>query len=277
MIGVVDVGGGLRGIYGAGVFDRCLDENISFDCCIGVSAGSANAISFICRQHTRNYRFYHDYSFHREYMSALNFIKTGSYIGLDYVYGTLSNKDGHDPLDYEAFKAYKGIFNAVATDCQTAEPKYFTAEDISENNYRVLNASSCIPIVCRPVEINGRKYCDGGVSDPVPVERAFSSGCDRVVVILTKPVDFIRDGKTDGMGAALLRRSPRIAAALKNRAALYNAEVALAAKYAKEGKCLIVAPDDCCGVSTLSKNKSNLDALYRKGYSDAEKIKDFIK
>ena len=41
-LGVVDVGGGLRGIYAAGIFDFCIEQNIQFDCCIGVSAGSAN-------------------------------------------------------------------------------------------------------------------------------------------------------------------------------------------------------------------------------------------
>ena len=58
---VVDVGGGLRGIYAAGVFDRCLEENIQFYAGMGVSAGSANIASYIAGQKGRNYHFYTEY------------------------------------------------------------------------------------------------------------------------------------------------------------------------------------------------------------------------
>ena len=278
MTGIIDVGGGLRGIYGAGVFDRCLDKKIEFGCCIGVSAGSANVVSFLGKQHRRNYRFYCDYAFHKEYMSFSNLIKTGSYIGLDYIYGTLSNADGLDPLNYQGINEYNGIMKIVATDAISAEPHYFGKEDLSLNNYRVLSASSCIPVVCRSVEIGGHHYYDGGVSDPVPLKKAFELGCDKVVVILTKPRDFVKDSKTDSKGAALMKRkNPELAKAITKRAEIYNESVELAKRLEKEDICLIVAPDDCCGVSTLTKNRENLDALYRKGYADAKKIIDFIK
>ena len=63
---------GLRGIYGAGVLDRCMEEGVQFDCCIGVSAGSANMCSYVAGQHGRNKPFYQDYSFRKEYMSVGN-------------------------------------------------------------------------------------------------------------------------------------------------------------------------------------------------------------
>ena len=80
MVGVIDVGGGMRDIYGAGAFDRFLDDGVSFDCCVGVSAGSGNLISFLAGQRGRAYRFYCTYSFRKQYMSIGNFIKDGSYI-----------------------------------------------------------------------------------------------------------------------------------------------------------------------------------------------------
>lgn len=85
--GIIDVGGGLRGIYGAGVLDRCLEEGIHFDCCIGVSAGSANMSSYIAGQHGRNKPFYDEYSFRKEYMSVKNLVQKHSYLDLGYVYG----------------------------------------------------------------------------------------------------------------------------------------------------------------------------------------------
>ena len=72
--GVVDVGGGLRGVYAAGIFDYCMDRGIRFDLGIGVSAGSANISSYIAGQKKRNYVFYTDYPFRKEYMSLKNFL-----------------------------------------------------------------------------------------------------------------------------------------------------------------------------------------------------------
>lgn len=95
MTGVVDVGGGLRGIYGAGVFDYCLDHQVQFDYCIGVSAGSANIASYLGNQKGRNYQFYMEYAFRKQYMSLHNLLHVGSYLNVDYIYGELSNQDQH--------------------------------------------------------------------------------------------------------------------------------------------------------------------------------------
>ena len=98
-IGVIDVGGGYRGIYAAGVLDYCMDQNITFDLGIGISAGSANLASYAAGQKGRNYRFYTEYGFRKQYASLGNFIRKKSYIDMDYVYGTLSNHDGESPLN----------------------------------------------------------------------------------------------------------------------------------------------------------------------------------
>ena len=277
MIGVVDVGGGLRGVYGAGVFDYCLDRHIHFDYGIGVSAGSANIISYLGGQKGRNYTFYMDYSFRKQYMSAGNFLKTGSYLDMDYIYGELSVANGENPLNYPAVAQSDSIFKVVSTNALTGQTIYFDKSDLAQDDYRILMASSSIPVLCRPYRI-GDLYCfDGGIGDPVPVKKAFADGCDRVVVILTNPVDLVRDPKKDRFPAALLaRKYPHAAQQLRIRAQKYNDGVALARHYEQQGKVLIVAPDDCCGIKMLTKNKDSIDAMYRKGYRDAEKIKDFV-
>ena len=176
MIGIIDVGGGLRDIYGAGVFDRLLDDGVHLDYCIGVSAGSANVASYMAGQRGRNHRFYIDYSKRKEYMSVSNFIRKGSYIDLEYIYGTLSNSDGEDPLDYEAIASNNGQMVVVATNVKTGNIEYFDKSHISQDNYRVLMASSAIPGACRPKMVGERLCADGGVGEPIPIERAFSDG-----------------------------------------------------------------------------------------------------
>ena len=111
---VIDVGGGMRGMYAAGVFDACMMDDIRFDIAIGISAGSANVASYLANQIGRNYMFYREYSGRPEYMSVQNYLKTGSFVDMDYIYSTLSNSDGEFPLDYEAFKKSKTQMVVVA-------------------------------------------------------------------------------------------------------------------------------------------------------------------
>lgn len=161
-IGVIDVGGGLRGIYAAGVLDHCVKEHIYFDHCIGISAGSANLASYLAQQYGRNYRFYHDYSFRKEYMGLHALVHTGSFINMDYVYGTLSNSTGESPLDYQTLKKSSAELFIVATEAKTGKPRYFTKEDISQDDYRILMASSSIPGVNQPYKINDSKDANTG-------------------------------------------------------------------------------------------------------------------
>lgn len=276
-LGVVDVGGGLRGVYAAGIFDYCLDMGIRFDVCIGVSAGSANVTSYLAGQRKRNYLFYTEYPFRKEYMSIRNFIKKKSYIDMDYLYGTLSNRAGENPLDYEAVKNNTARLLVVATNAQTGKAVYFGIDDLKQDDYSILKASSSIPFVCKPYEINGIPYYDGALGDPVPVRKAFQCGCDKVVVILSKPENVLRSpGKDNILAGRIQKRYPLAAEQLRKRAEHYNQGVQIAKEYAAEGRVLIVAPDDTCGVDTLTKDREALKRFYEKGCRDAHIISDFI-
>lgn len=276
-IGVVDVGGGLRGIYAAGIFDYCMDKGIQFDICIGVSAGSANIASYLAGQRGRNYQFYSEYSFRKEYMSLRNFILKKSYIDMDYLYGTLSNSTGENPLNYQKIIENPAEMLVVASNAKTGEAKYFNKKDIKQDDYSILKASCSIPFVCKPYEIEGIPYYDGALSDPIPIGKAFCCGCDKVVVILTKPEEFIRNPKRDEKFARRIQKKyPVSAEKLRQRANQYNQELALSKKYREQGDVLIVSPVDTCGVDTLTRDREALKMLYEKGYQDAGKISEFL-
>ena len=273
---VVDVGGGLRGIYASGVLDRCLEDNVRFSAGIGVSAGSANIASYMAGQKGRNYQFYAEYSLRKEYMSARNFIRKKSYIDMDYLYGSLSNSDGENPLGYEAIAANPMKLTVVATDARTGKPKYFDKSDMQQDNYDILKASCSIPFVCHPYVIDGVPYYDGAISDPVPVEKAFSMGSDRVVLILTRPREFRRTADRDRKIASLIRRKyPAAAAGMEQRAEKNNEGIRLAEEYEKEGRLLVIAPDDTCGMDTLTRDKGAMRRFYEKGLRDGGKIAEF--
>lgn len=277
MIGIVDVGGGNRDIFGAGILDYCIENKIDVDYFIGVSAGSANGVSYISKQKRRNYKFYTEYSKRKEYMSINNIFKRGSMVDLNYIYSTLSNVGGEYPVDYDTFFENKTMLTIVATNALTGNPTYFTKDDLKHNNLDCVKASSCVPIACKPYEINDEKYYDGGISDPIPYEKAFKDGCDKLIIILTKPKDFFRESKSDVKFSKLFKKSySKSAEKLKNRSSLYNKKLDEIIELEKQNKVLILAPKGSETMQTFEKDSNKLNDLYMQGYKCAEKIKTFI-
>lgn len=274
---VIDTGGGLRGIYGAGVLDRCIEKGISFDRCIGVSAGSANTASFLTGQHGRNFRFYTQYAKRTDYMSASNILKKHSYLDLDYIYGVLSNSGGEDPLDYDALMKNPTEYTVVATDAESGKPFYFSKADMRQNDYGILKASCCIPIACKAYTVGEKQYYDGGVSDAIPIEYALDAGADRIVLILTRPIDADVSFDKERLCSVLLKsKYPNVSEALLKRGERFHNSIELAKKLEKDGRLIIIAPSDIGHLKTLTKDIGDLTALYERGKQDAELIKDFF-
>lgn len=272
-LGFVDVGGGTRGIYGAGVFDYLMDKGIEGDYFIGVSAGAANGASFLANQRGRNFVFYNDYAFRKEYMSIRNFIKKGSYLDLKYVYYTLSKKDGENPLDYKKIVENKTEFKIVATNALTGNPVYFDKEDLSQDNYDPIKASCCVPVLCEPYKINNALYFDGGLSDPIPYKKAFEAGCDKVIIVLTRPKNYFRNPKKDKKFVKILKRKyPEAAGALEDRAKVYNKSLKEILELEKKNKVIIVAPCDTSNLKTLTQDHKELEKLYEMGKEDAKNL-----
>ena len=279
MLGIIDVGGGVRGAYGAGIFDYCMEKKLNFDYCIGISAGSANISSFLAGQIGRCYRSYTEYMFKTGYMGVGNFLKShGNYIDLDYIYSTLGNHDGELALDYEAMHKNPARFLIIATNADSGEAEYFdAAEEIRLDEYDIIKASCCVPVLNKPYPYKGKLYYDGGISDPIPVARAMQDGCDRVVVILTRPRDFYRNPEKDVKLAGLLKHHyPKAAEAMMMRAERYNRELDLCKEYEKEGRVLLLAPDSIEGLNTLTKDQQVIKNLYAKGHRDAQQLSTWL-
>ena len=277
-IGIADAGGGMRGIYSAGVYDYCMDKGITFDLYIGVSAGSGNLLRYVAGQPRVSRKFYTTYAFRKEYISKRNILRRGCYVNLDYAYRVLVAEDGEAPLDYDAIVRNPAQFMAVAADIDSGEPRYFTKEELSRGRYDPLMASSSIPLISKPVKIGGRRYYDGALADPIPVAKLFEEGCDLAVMVLTRPADELRKPGHDPKLADMIRhRFPKAAESLRARADRYNAGVALAKELEAEGKALVLAPKDTFGVDTLTREIPPMISLYRAGYKDGRKICAFLK
>ena len=194
---------------------------------------------------------------------------------LDYIYGKLSRRNGKRPLDFDAVMASKTIFKMVATDHETAEPVYFDKSDLKQDDYRAICASSCTPEACKPYPFKGRKYFDGYVSDPLPVEKALSDGCDKLVIILTLPKDHMRSSRSFERQAQKLKKYPAIASKIAQGADIYNRKLQQCLELEKQGKALILYPE-FNHLHPLEKDKTKILALYNEGYDQGKKVKDFF-
>ena len=154
---------------------------------------------------------------------------------------------------------------------------YFRKEETERNRYDFFKASSCVPGINKPYYIGKIPCYDGGLSDPVPYKRVFRAGCDKVVAILTKPRDTVRNsGKDRVLAAAIAWEYPKAAETWINRSKIYNESVEELFELEKEGKALIVAPEDIGGLKTLSQDHGALEDLYRQGLRAAEAIQEFV-
>ena len=280
-IGLVVEGGGMKCAYNAGILDVFLDHQITFDYCIGVSGGAGNVASFVAGQRGRNIRFFTEHIHSPQYFGVKSLLKTGNLFGLQYIYGDLTNSTGKDPLDFPAIMRNPAEYEVAATNAVTGEAEYFGKEDMKQDDYRPIMASSAIPAACLPVEINGVPYYDGGISDAIPVRRALEKGCDRIVVILSKQRDYVR--KPQGMRflySTLCRKYPKIIEDIDRRHITYRENLQEVFELEKEGRAFVFAPSEHVKVGTYSMDEKTERILYDLGVKDfsdqEEALKRFI-
>lgn len=269
-IGILVEGGGMKCAFSAGVLDVFIDEKIKYDYVIGVSAGAANAASFVAGQRDRNKRFYVEHSKLPQYMSVKNWIKKGSLFDLEYIYGTLSCDDGIDPLDYEAIMNNKAQLVIPAT-CEDGTVKYFTKEDMAQNDYRVVMASSSLPVLSKPIIIGDKAYYDGGVGDSLPIKKMLEDGCSKIIVIFSKPRGYRMDAQSHkAIYRTALKHEEPIKWLLDGRHINYNNSMELIDRLEKEGKVFTFSPSPEIKMATTDKNPKTMEMLYNNGAESAK-------
>lgn len=270
-IGLLVEGGGMKCAYSAGVLDIFLDEGINFDYAIGISAGAANTASFLAGQRDRNKRFYTDHVSEDGYIGLKTLFKTGQFFGLQYIYRDLSNSDGADALDYEAMIANPTEAEFVATSSHGLV-RYFNKNEIIKDDYRVIMASSALPVMCNPIEIDGEYYFDGGVCDSLPIDRALAMGCDKVVILSSKPEGYVMkpQGHRAVYSAGLRRKYPDIVTALNHRHEDYNDSLRKIKKLKQEGTVMVYNPSAELEISTTTTDPAVMQAFYDNGVEDAK-------
>lgn len=274
--GLVVEGGGMRGIYTAGVLDFFMEKNIYFDDCYGVSAGACHLSSYLSKQIGRSLKVTLDYINDKRYCSINSLIKTGDMFGVEMLYNRIPNE--LVLYDYETFNKFKGNFYSVVTNCKTGKAEYMKIQDMKKDIVTV-RASSSLPLLSRIVEINGEEYLDGGITDSIPIKKSIEDGHHKNVVILTRDKTY-RKSKASFLNIFKIKykKYPNLVKAIEDRYKMYNDTIDFIEKKRKSGEAFVIQPKGPVNISRVEKDKTKLKALYDEGYNDAKECyEDLIK
>ena len=264
--GLVLEGGGVRGIYTAGVLDVFMEHGLTFDGVIGVSAGAIHACSYLSGQKGRSIRYYRRYVSDPRFMSFRSWLKTGDIVGADFCYHELPDK--LDIYDHEAFLRNGTPYYAVCTNVETGKPEYIRLTDM-RGQIEYLRASASLPYFSRIVELDGRKYLDGGCADSIPLEAFRRMGYGRNVVILTRDASYRKQPEMTAMAKLVYRKYPAFVRTLLERHDMYNGQTALAEALAAEGSVFLIRPETPLEIGRLENDPEKVQAVYDQGCADA--------
>lgn len=266
--GLVLEGGGLRGMYSNGILDTFLEEGIEFPYCIGVSAGVCNGVSFISKQPYRSMDINITYINNKDYLSLRNFVKEGSIFGYKMMLDTIPHK--LNPFDYETYENSPCVLYACTTNCNTGKPCYFELKNLRQK-YDIVRATTSLPFVSTMVDINGEKHLDGGITDSIPIKKAIADGCEKNVIILTRPKEYRKTVSTESkLAKVFYKKYPKLVEALENRHIVYNQTLDYIEKLEQEGKVFVFRPSQNLAVSRTEKDTKKLKAIYELGLEDAK-------
>ena len=262
-------GGAMRGIYTAGVIDVLLDAKIKIDCVIGVSAGALFGVNYVSKQKGRVLRYNKNYINDKRYFGFSSLIKTGDIMNKDFCFNELVYN--LDKFDFETFKKSKTDFYAVVTNLKTGHPEYKKIDDL-EVDMEYLRASGSMPIVSKIVEIDGHKYLDGGISDSIPVLKAIELGYDRVIVVLTRDINYRKKKSNTSIYKLMYKDYPKFIETVSNRYKDYNDTVEKIIELEKENKIFVIRPSEELTIKRLNKDINKLDETYSLGVKDMNNL-----
>lgn len=274
-VGVVLEGGGMRGLYTAGILDFFMEKDLYFPYVIGVSAGACNAASYISRQKYRSKDINIKYIRNPKYLSFRNLIKEKSIFGIKFVYDEIPNK--LEIFDYDKFNKSEQKFVIGTTDCSSGKPVYFEKNDC-KNILEVIRASSSLPLIAPMVDLDGDKFLDGGISDSIPIKKAIEDGYEKNIIILTRPKQYRKEPiKHKSIIKFKYNKYPELVNIMLNRYKNYNDTLDYIEQLEKEGKVFVIRPSRNLQVDRLEKNPDKLEALYDLGYEDIKIVYDEMK
>lgn len=271
-VGLVLEGGAMRGLYTAGVLDVMMENNIDIDGIVGTSAGALFGVNYFSRQKGRAIRYNMKYLNDKRFISKKSLLLTGNIINKDFAFYKVTKE--LDPLDNQAFIENNKEYYATATNVETGKPEYFKITD-PINQLEELRATSAMPFASKLIELNGKKYLDGGISDSIPLIKCQELGFDKIIVILTQPLDY-RKEKISSKKLKLVhlkyKKYPNLIRTMENRHNDYNEIIEKIIDLENKNEIFVIRPSKPLKIAILEKNPEKLEEIYNIGINDCQNI-----
>ncbi len=262
--GMVLEGGGMRGLYTAGVLDELMEQGIYADSTVGVSAGAVFGCNYKSRQIGRTLRYNTRFCKDERYMGLKSWIKTGDVYSRDFAYGEVPWK--LDIFDTKTYAESPMKFTVVCTDLETGRPVYHECSKGDKQDVEWMRASASIPLAARPVELEKRRYLDGGISDSIPVNWMLAQGYEKNVVVLTRPLGYRKEhNKLMPLIRWKFRDYPEFVKTMDERHIQYNRMLDKIAYLEKEGRIHVIRPDRDISAKVIEREPEHLKEIYQVG------------
>ncbi len=268
--GLILEGGASRGIFTAGVLDCLMDHDVQLPYVIGASAGGNNAMSYCSRQKGRT-------------AALMTAPKDTTYYGMRQFFGShrlidldkMCYEYPYDqfPFDFGAYFGSDMEVEYVCSCCETGKAEYLSEKADERRLLTICKATCSIPMLCEPVELDGLHYLDGSIADSIPIERALEKGCDKVLIVLTKPessvvpTDYTR---FKGVLTSMYKDYPAFVETCMGRLEDYRRAYDLMKRMVQEGSAYVLRPE-MPPISKFERDNSRLTGFYRHGYDLTEK------
>ena len=210
------------------------------------------------------------------YSGIKSLLTSGDYFNAKFGYHVVPYE--YDVFDIAAFERNPLEFTIVCTDVETGQAMYHDMKHVDYDELEWLRASASMPLASKVVEIQGHKLLDGGVSDSIPLEYFEHHGYERNVVILTQPLGYQKEhNRLMPLMRLSLRKYPNMIKALEERHIMYNRQLEYVAQAEREGRCLVIRPDERIPIGHISHNAERMRHVYETGRSVGERYIEKIK
>lgn len=275
--GLVLEGGAMRGMFTAGVLDVFLDENIAVDGIVSVSAGALFGVNLPSKQRGRVLRYNRKYLNDKRYMGLCSLLTTGNVVNKDFAFYQLPFT--LDPFDQTAFAQSGTDFYVTVTNIETGEAEYCKITDVFAQ-MELLRATSAMPLVSKAVEVGGKKYLDGGISDSIPLQKCRELGYQKIIVVLTRPLDYRKSPAPTWLFKLFYRHYPNLIKKLVERHLNYNQTVEDIIRLNEQQEIFVIRPSKTLDIKRLEKDPAKIEAMYQLGIIDAKhavnSLKDYL-
>ena len=262
-VGLVLEGGGMRALFTAGVLDALLDvKELNIDGIVGVSAGALFGVNYVSGQKERAIRYNKKYARDKRYMGLYSWITTGNAVNKEFAFYEIPFK--LDVFDQEKFKESKIDFHVVMTNIENGQAEYILIEDVFEQ-MEYLRATSALPFASKIIEINGKKYLDGGISDSIPIDYCESLGYDKIILILTRPEDAHKNDKLSFLYKLVYRKYLNLVERLINMGKDYEIVLKKIKDLENKNKIFVIRPPQVLKIGRLEKNEDKIQNVYDIG------------